>query len=428
MALGDANGDGKLDLIISSGTPGSYGTPSTGPVGFSLLLGEGNGSFHTPVFTVSKHGAAGGLVAVGDVNNDGHLDVITCDEDGDAEVFLGNGKGAFEEQAEFDDDGAYGFGPESQLLLADLYGKGNLDLVVGTFGYEGSGFINVLEGRGDGTFAAPTNDNFFFAGFNPVWVEAADMDGDGRLDLVVGNQTSNSVTVLLNHGGGAFVPSSLHNAATALLETDDSDAPTPGLLSIGDFNGDGKPDVALASALGIDVLSNIGGGVLYAPASIGLNQQTTQIFSADFNGDGQADLAFISIDFSEPPGAGYINVLFGNGKGDFPSGANLPVEAEDDASFSPLAGGFFNGNGKLGLASFGEAGGGIVQFYNSGKGQFTYGSTLIPITCAPAISTAMATPISRSSMATTSTSISTLKTAITADRCLTNSDRTRHLS
>jgi hypothetical protein len=83
MVVGDVNGDHNPDLLFNA----ISGTAS----GFTILLGKGNGSFKSPRMITAINGAAGSLLTVGDLNNDGHLDVVTCDSNGDAESFLGNG-------------------------------------------------------------------------------------------------------------------------------------------------------------------------------------------------------------------------------------------------------------------------------------------------------------------------------------------------
>jgi hypothetical protein len=359
MAVGDVNRDNNPDLIVS--------TSSSSGVGFTFLLGDGKGSLHAPVKVTAQNGAAGGLLAVGDLNRDGNLDVVTCNQGGNAEVFLGNGNGTFREQPSFSD--GTNDGGESQLLLADLHGTGKLDLVVGYFGFEGNpGAVILFFGNGDGSFSPGTS---YSPGFLPIWVDAADMNGDGKLDLVVGNGFSNSVSVLLNQGSANFSYSQ-NNYATDYLITDQVDeTPTPGLLSIADLNGDGKPDVTLAGYDGVNVLMNIGGGVLNAPGSIEVGQLTGQIFGTDFNGDGHNDLAITTAGFLGVI-IGEINVLLGNGKGNFTAPNYYLLEG---AGFDTLAGGSFNGNGKPGIAAYGY-GDGIDQIYNTGNGTFANGPVL----------------------------------------------------
>ena len=359
MLTGDLNGDGNSDLIFSA----TKGTGLSAVVGFTVLLSAGNGSFHAPVLVVAKNGGAGGVMAIGDVNGDHHMDVLTCNGGGMAEVFLGNGNGTFREQAAFDD----GFGNigESQFLLADFYGNGKLDLVIGNFGFENfGGSVTLLEGAGDGTFS---NATFYQAGFYPAWFSAADMNGDGRTDLVVANAYSNSVTVLINHGKGNFT-STPDNYATPVL----SGGPGQGPMAIGDFNGDKKPDVAVASALGVDVLLNVGAGVLHAPASVEVGVEPGQIIAADYNGDGHLDLAIQTFGFGGNVGA--VNLAVGDGKGNLIPTFN-DILPEGSAPYGTIAGGSFNGNGKPGVAAYVQ-GGQILPAYNDGNASFTLAPVL----------------------------------------------------
>lgn len=362
MLVADVNGDHAPDLIFSAGPDSSY------KVGFTLLLGQGNGNFHAPRLIVSANGAAGSVMTIGDVNHDGHEDVVTCDGGGDAEVFLGNGDGTFREQPPFN-DGLYEIGGETQLVLADFYGNGNLDLAVGNYGYEDNpAVLYLLQGNGDGTFVtSPYNSPpSLTAGFFPVWVAAQDMNGDGKVDLVIGNDFSQSVTVLLNKGSGHFTPSSPNNFATRMLNGNQQ-TPTPGAMALGDFNGDGKPDVIVSTVMGIDVLMNLGSGLLRAPASIEVGQFTGQIFNTDFAGHGHRDIAVATAGYS-----GYFfaeaDVLTGNGAGAFLLNRNTGI---GDQAIGTIGAGSFDGNGRPGIAAFGYASEQILQNYNSGIGTFT---------------------------------------------------------
>jgi Bacterial Ig-like domain (group 3)/FG-GAP-like repeat len=363
MVAGDLNGDQTPDLIFNATVANTVQWP---PYGFTYLLGDGNGGFKAPVTLISSYGTGRSVLTAGDVNNDGHLDVITCDGAGNAQVFLGDGRGSFTELSPFM-DGLGGMGGESQLLLADLYGNGKLDLVVGNFGSQGyPGPLMVLKGNGDGTFGASVS---LKAGFFPTYVAAADMNGDGRQDLMVANTVSSSITVLINHGGGSFTAAA-NNYATAFLESNLS-RDAVGLLGVGDFNGDGKPDVEVASISGVDVLLNLGRGVLQAPGSVEVGLLTAQMFPADLNGDGHPDLALATLG---PQGVyGGIDILAGHGDGTL---TVTPYSFPGDLFIGNLVGGDFNGDGKIGVAAFGYGSGGMLQTYNMGNFTSTPGPTV----------------------------------------------------
>src|SRR5216684_1815090 len=232
------------------------------------------------------------FVAVGDFNGDGVPDLVVANEgSNNVSVLLGNGQGAFQAAQNF----AAGTNPQS-VAVGDFNGDGKLDLAVAN---EGSGDVSVLLGNGDGTFQTAVA---IATGTNPQSVAVGDFNGDGNLDLAVANGgdfssgAGSNVTVLLGNGDGTF------QTARAFAVDD-----IPQSVAVGDFNGDGKLDLAVANLRSGDVSVLLGNGdgtfqgaVNYAAAG------ASSIAVGDFNGDGKLDLAVAS---------GSVSVLLGNGDG-----------------------------------------------------------------------------------------------------------------
>jgi len=287
VAVGDFNGDGKLDLVVANG----------GSNNISILLGNGDGTFQAAVNYGVGSGSVPTSVAVGDFNGDGKLDLAVANElSNNVSILLGNGDGTF--QAAVND------GAGSTLFavaVGDFNGDGRLDLAVAD---AVSDYVSVLLGNGDGTFKTAVQ---YVAGFEPLSVAVADFNGDGKLDLAVANYESNNVSILLGKGNGTF------QAAV------DYGTGTPGSVTVGDFNGDGKLDLVVGGADGdnvsiVSVLFGNGDGTFQAAVNYGTGAGPTSVAVGDFNGDGRLDLAFPASLLLQTPFASLSssNLNFGN--------------------------------------------------------------------------------------------------------------------
>src|SRR6266571_1528418 len=193
----------------------------------------------------------------------------------------------------------------------------------------------------------------FEAGSYPVALAAGDFNGDGRSDLVVASDRTSDVSVLLGSGDGAFGP----QARFAVGEL-------PSSVVVGDFNGDGRADLVVANSLSNDVSVLLGNGDGTFSAQLRFLAGTFPVFLAvgDFNGDARPDLAVANF------GSGDVSVLLGNGDGSF------RYQVCFAAGFIPLAAavGDFNGDGHPDLA--------VANGYSNdvsvllGKGDGTFGA------------------------------------------------------
>src|SRR6266705_4080724 len=287
IAEGDFNGDGKLDLAVSN-----YGANSV-----SVLLGNGDGTFKAPqTFPVGVHPA---LVAVGDFNGDGKPDLaVSSVGDNTVSVFLGNGDGTFLPAL----ISAVGANPW-YFAVGDFNGDGILDLAVSDYGCSldcntsPSNTVTVLLGNGDGTFRpAPS----LTVGNGPAGVTVGDFNGDGKLDLAVANVNENTLSVLLGNGDGTF--QAPHTFA-------DPGMTHPYFVAVGDFNGDGKPDLVVTNHLftTTSMLLGNGDGTFQPAQDFPVESDPVFVTVGDFNGDGKPDLAVANLHSLN------ISVLLGNG-------------------------------------------------------------------------------------------------------------------
>jgi hypothetical protein len=287
VTVGDFNGDGKPDLAVVNLLDGTV----------SVLLGNGDGTFQPRVNYAA--GAAPWAVAVGDFNGDGKQDLVVANRDSnDVSVLLGNGDGTFQGARSF----PAGSGPQS-VAVGDFNDDGKPDLAVAD---HTSNTVSVLFGNGDGTFQNPVS---YGVGSDPFSVVVGDFNQDGKPDLAVANNnfgSASTVSILLNKGNGTFasaVNSSVGIGSWAVV--------------VGDFNRDGKQDLAVANANGqtISILLGKGNGTFQNAVdySAGTGTLPYSITVADFDHNGTLDLAVANNQNQT------VSVLLGNGDGTFQS-------------------------------------------------------------------------------------------------------------
>ena len=295
-------------------------------------------------------------VAVGDFNGDGKPDLAIASGDGTVTVLLGTGGGGF--AAAPGSPFPAGSGP-SAVAVGDFNGDGKPDLAIADYD---ANRVTVLLGDGTGRFtAAPSSP--FPAGSQPDSVAVGDFNGDGKPDLAIANYNSNNVTVLLGDGAGGFTaaPGSPFSAGTQ-----------PFSVAVGDFNGDGKPDLAISNVASGNVtvlLGNGTGGFTAAPGSpfaVGAYPESVSV--ADFNADGKLDLAVAGVGLYQSTGLN-VTVLLGDGAGGFtaaPGGASATGDAP-----TALAVADFNEDGLPDLAVINPETGTVAILLGNGTGGFT---------------------------------------------------------
>src|SRR5207249_2665322 len=184
--------------------------------------------------------------------------------------------------------------------------------------------VPVLLGKGDGTFQVAAS---YSAGSNPGSVAVGDFNGDGKTDLAVADYgsffpaTSGSVSVLLGRGDGTFQAAVDYGVGT-----------NPVSVVVSDFNGDGKPDLAVGGSP-ISVLLGNGDGTFQAPVNYGAQEYPSSIAVGDFNTDGKLDLV-VANELSMGPNNytnGSVSVLLGNGDGTFRSAVNYGAGVSPDS-------------------------------------------------------------------------------------------------
>ena len=325
IVVADVNGDGKLDLVVANGCLGS--NCATGSVG--VLLGKGDGSFKNAV--TYNSGAAsvfGSRVAVGDLNGDGNLDLAVattgsgcgngCPK-GLVGVLLGKGDGTFKKARTYSTGG---FDAIGWVAIADVNGDKKPDLLVANYCATecsfppSEGSVGVLLGKGDGTFR--TVKTYLSGGDGAVSVAVADLNKDGKPDLLVANcgplacgpgSPGGNVAVLIGNGNGTFKPAVRYLAANS-----------PFNVVAADVNGDGNFDIVVSNwgtsnggtnDGSVTVLLGKGNGA-FLPAQVfpSGGAEAPSVAVADVNKDGRPDIVLACVaDTLNQNSTGVVTVL-----------------------------------------------------------------------------------------------------------------------
>jgi VCBS repeat protein len=335
----------------------------------AILLGDGTGSFITParLYTV---GATPVQVVSADFNRDGKLDLaVVNNAANNIQIWLGDGTGQFAVGNTI----STGSGSSPVFMAAaDLNGDGIVDIAVSNSTAE---TVAIYLGTGTGAFGSPTN--LSPGGFGPQAIAVTDINKDGKVDLLVtlGEISgSGQVAEMLGTGGGAFGPPSVVNTG-----------PQPKAVAVGDFNKDGNLDAVTANNTGnnISVLQNVGAGAFLVANKISVPSGSfpAAVAVADFNGDHKPDVV-IANEFVNT-----VSVTTGDCLGNFAT-----VSSAGTVGITPLAMAVadFNGDTDIDVITANNGDNTFSILQNSGTASFTVTNGLtVGLTCDSVVDVAL---------------------------------------
>ncbi len=395
LSAGRLDGDSDIDLIVTSSDDDSV----------RVLLNNGSGVFSVGSIKTLVTGASPSSSSLADFDHDGDLDLVVANRGTNALKFFTNaGNGTFASGATINSGGL----APTAIATADFDADGFIDIAVANMGTASGSSVAVHLNRGDGTFLSPVP---FSGGATPIAVSAADIDGDGALDLVVLNQDTSALSILLNTmetsagttsgqsgAATAFSDGTVNSAKSIKITSGTNGGPTlldgdrfgHSLASLGDLDGDGVTDLAVGAlrddtgdsargAVYVQFLNangtvksrvKIASGTNGGPVLANLDYFGSSVASlGDLNGDGVTDLAVGAWEDNTngiDRGAAYVLLLNANGtvKSSFKVASTTnggPALVDADYFGTSVASlGDLNGDGvtDLGVGAFGDDTGG----------------------------------------------------------------------
>lgn len=295
VASGDFNGDGKQDVAIAAAHTRTY--PGT-HAAIWVLLGNGDGTFQTPSLAFPDRRSF--HLVTGDLNGDGLDDIVfSFDEPQGTNVLLSKGDGTFTQGLSYS-----GGLPTYFSTLHEMDGDGRLDLLV-----PGDGGSAILKGNGDGTFDGRRS---YDSGGNADTMSAGDVTGDGCPDVAVTNTDNNTVSLFVSRGDGTLAPPTMLPFPNGV-----------GACAMADLDGDGRAELIVAESNGVSVLRGTASGVgspTHYDADTG---GAVACVVADLDHDGIADVVV-----GHTGSARGLVVFHGNGDGTLGAITPLPIDDE----------------------------------------------------------------------------------------------------
>ncbi|MDI3281816.1 VCBS repeat-containing protein [Polyangium sp. 15x6] len=355
LVMGCADG-GSNTPTGTGGTDGSGGAGGNGGAGGAGGSGGGGGTggaggapglFAPPASYLTTEGDhMPSAIAGGDVDDDGHLDLVTLDGMGlmslgfTVSALRGAGDGTFTPRVV---SGA-GMFQLNAFTLADFDGDEKADVAAARL--DGMGHVMVMRSLGDGTFEPWEQAPLHSVPGGPQRPLARDFDADGDMDLAVPNQAGTGIRVLLNKGDGTFADAVEYGTGTTLA------------AAAADFNGDGALDLAIANQVEIGVMLGKGDGTFGAMAAVTAGEVPVDVAVGDLDGNGQPDLVVSNRQSLD------VSVLLGKGDGTFAA----PTHHVSGKNPTGLGLADFDGDGKLDVAVTNTDFSEIALFLGKGDG------------------------------------------------------------